>query len=61
MKGYRTIIVNVLMALASLGAFWGFEIPAEQIEAIATGLVTLFAVVNLVLRSITTTPVGKKE
>lgn len=61
MKGYRTIIVNILMLVASLGAIYGFEVTADQIEEIATGIITVFTVVNLILRAITTTSVGKKE
>jgi uncharacterized membrane protein len=61
MKGYRTIIVNILMLLASLGAIYGFEITAEQIDAVATGIVSIFAVVNVILRAITTGPIGSKE
>lgn len=61
MKGYRTIIVNILMAVASIAVIWGIEIPPEQIDAIATGIVSVIGVVNLFLRGITTTPVGQKE
>ena len=58
MKGFRTIIVNVLMAAASIAGIYNIEITPDQIEGIATGIVFVFTVVNLVLRAITNTPVG---
>ncbi len=53
MKGYRTIIVNAAALIASLGAAYGFDIDPG---VLATAAVT---VVNIGLRLITTTPVGK--
>jgi hypothetical protein len=61
MKGYRTVIVNILMLVASVGVLWGIEITPEQIDSIATGLITVFTVANLILRAVTSTPIGKKE
>ncbi len=61
MKGYRTIVVNILMAVASIVALWGIDIPPESIEAITTGGVAVFTVVNIILRGMTTTPVGEKS
>lgn len=61
MKGYRTIIVNVLMAFASLAALKGIDIPPELVEEVATGIVGVFTLVNLFLRKITTTPMGQSE
>lgn len=59
-KGYRTIIVNSLMALASILVIWGIDISPEQIDKIATGIVTVFTVANMILRAITNTPIGKR-
>ena len=56
LKGFRTIIVNLLMALASILAVYNIEIPPEMIEEIATGVVSMYALVNLVMRAMTTTP-----
>ena len=61
MKGYRTIIANVLMAIASILVLWGIEVTPEQIEVISTGIVTVFTVGNLIMRKLTTTPMGQKE
>jgi len=56
MKGYRTIIVNVLALAFSLMAMNGFGVSAEEQGQITTGIL---AGVNILLRIITTTPVGK--
>ena len=61
MKGYRTIITNVLMVVASVAAIWGIEIPPEMIEEVVSGIIAVIGLVNLFLRAITTTPVGQKE
>ena len=61
MKGYRTIIANILMAVVSIAAIWGIDIPAEAQQQIVTGIVAVIGVVNLILRSVTTTPIGRKE
>jgi uncharacterized protein (DUF697 family) len=61
MKGYRTILGNVLMLLASFGAIYGFEVTEEQLEQITTGIVTIFTVGNLILRVFTNTPVGEEK
>ena len=59
MKGYRTIIVNILMLIAAISGMYNIEIPPEQVEAVATGAVSIMAFVNLFLRFITNTPVGE--
>lgn len=61
MKGYRTLIVNLIAVAASMAGIYGIDIPAETQAEIATGIVALLGVVNMVLRTVTTTPVGKKE
>lgn len=61
MKGYRTIITNVLMAIASILAIQGVEIPVDMVNNITTGIISAFAVINLILRKMTTTPMGEKE
>ena len=58
MKGYRVLIVNVVALGASLLAMNGIEVTADQQGAISTGILAL---VNIGLRMITTTPVGKSE
>lgn len=66
-KGYRTIIFNVLMAVIfTANQFMGDTgITEEQINIAADGLNTLIGIVtiigNVILRTVTTTPVGKKE
>ena len=61
MKGYRTIIANVVMAFASIGVVAGIEIPPDTTLAVTNGIIAMYTVVNLVLRKFTTTPIGEKE
>ncbi len=61
MKGFRTILVNVLMAVASILGAYNIEITPDQIEAVATGVFAIWGVVNIILRAMTTTSVGQKE
>ena len=60
MKGWRTLAANGLAAgLAWLNAKFGF-IELSGDEQAAT-VITLLAVVNMILRAVTTTPVGQPE
>jgi hypothetical protein len=58
MKGYRTIVVNVV-ALLALGAaaLLNIEVNAED-QGLIVGAVLV--VINIGLRRITTTPMGEK-
>lgn len=58
MKGYRTIIFNVLALIFSVAATAGFDIDLEAQGQITTGILAL---VNIWLRFKTDTPVGKAE
>lgn len=60
LTGYRTLIVNALMLLVGIGSLWGFNIPADSIDKLATGIIALMTIVNVIMRMITTTPFGKK-
>lgn len=58
-KGYRTMIVNglaMILPVLSLSE-WYQILPAEWLPWYGLGL----AVINMYLRSVTTTPVGKKS
>lgn len=64
-RGFRTIIVNAVMALPLLAEPIGIilntpelrdVIPAPYLPYYGIGMV----VVNMILRSITTTPIGKR-
>lgn len=56
LKGYRTIIVNTLALLFSVGVMAGLDIPVEAQSQITTGVL---AVVNIFLRFRTDTKVGE--
>ena len=65
MKGYRTIIFNVLMAVAAIANnVWNTGFTEEQLAVAADGinqLLIMGAVLgNVALRLNTDTPVGKK-
>lgn len=61
MKGYRTIIMNILMAIAAIGVIFGVEIDPNDMNKIATGMISGIGIVNLILRAITDTKMGEKE
>lgn len=61
MKGYRTIVTNIVMIIAALAALWGVDIPPEMQKEVVSGILSIFTLVNLLLRKMTTTPLGKKE
>lgn len=61
LKGFRTVIANVLTALASIAAVYGIEVPPEQVDEITIGIIAAFTVLNTVMRSVTNTPMGKAE
>jgi hypothetical protein len=44
MKGYRTLIVNLIAVAASMAGFYGIDIPPETQAEIATGLVAVLGV-----------------
>lgn len=65
MKGYRTIIFNVLMALAAVtNNIWNTGFTEDQLSMTADGINQLFIIGavlgNILLRYKTDTPVGKK-
>lgn len=57
MKGWRTIIINCVVAVGGVLAAvtWSDYVPAEYAGLVATGV----ALLNMGLRAITTTPAGK--
>lgn len=57
MKGYRTIIVMTMGLIFSILASQGWVVPESDQAAIQTGVVSL---IGLVLRFVTTGPVGNK-
>lgn len=58
MKGYRTIIINVIALLASVLATAGYEMTPEEVTTVSTGIL---AIVNIGLRFITDTPALQGE
>jgi hypothetical protein len=59
MKGYRTVVTNVVIPLASALAVVGVEIPPEMVEELIAGGFALYGLVNIGLRFITDSKVGE--
>jgi hypothetical protein len=57
-KGYRTIIAMVLGIIFSVLSANGWMVPESEQAAIQAGIISL---VGLVLRLVTTGPIGKGE
>lgn len=69
-KGYRTVLFNLIMTAAMIASMQGWIGPGEQPDATAVNLfldnlegflTAIWGVGNLVLRAVTTTPLGQKE
>ena len=58
LKGYRTIIVNIVGLAVAILASQGIDVTPEDQASIVTAIL---AVINIAMRFITTTPVGKSE
>lgn len=58
LQGFRTLIFNTIAILTAWLAERGIDLPEEHQSAI---LVTIIAIINIILRLVTKTPVGKKE
>jgi len=66
MKGYRTLIVNILTGIATAIAgivlhLGDLGLEPETVAWLSISAVMLLAIVNTVLRIITNTAVGKSE
>ena len=57
MKGWKTITTNVVALVFAAAVYFGLEIP-EPDPAVVAGVLAL---INIILRFITTTPVGARE
>lgn len=68
MKGYRTVVTNVVQALVGVLIMMGYVLPegadaatTESINSIVGGINVLFGVWGTFLRIQTNTPVGKAQ
>jgi len=59
LKGWRTVLVNMLSTIIPVLALteWRGVLPEDWLPFYALGL----AIINLSLRAVTTTPVGKNQ
>lgn len=61
MKGWRTIVGNVLAGIALIGTAWGVDIdPATQADLLK-GIGAATVIFNGIMRAITTGPIGTKD
>lgn len=60
LKGFRTLIFNLVGLAAIFAARKGFPIDEDTKNVVTDILVTILGGGNLYLRSITDTPMGKK-
>ena len=58
MKGKRTLAANGAVLLVAMAAMLGVELPVEMADEAIVGAL---AIVNIVLRFFTSTPVGKSK
>lgn len=58
LKGWRTIIGNVVILAVSLLSLWGVDVDADTQSKIIAGV---FAIFNVFMRTQTDTPVGKPQ
>ena len=58
MQGYKTIIVGILALIWSILGAVGVDVPANEQATIGSGLL---AIIMLVLRFFTKTPIATKE
>ena len=56
----KTVWAQVLMVGTTIGAMFGVDIPQEHVAEVAAGLASLFAIINVVIRAITTQPILEK-
>ncbi len=61
MKGWKTLIVNLLSVAGTLLALQGIEFTAEEQAALATAAVTLIGFVNVIVRHFTDSQPGWKR
>lgn len=61
MKGWRTIVGNVIGGLALIGAGFGLDVTPDQQTALIGGIGAAIGIFNTVMRFLTTTPIGKKS
>lgn len=61
LKGYRTLIVNVVGVLASILLLVGVDLSPEQQELLVGAVILIGGIVNVAMRFFTTTPFGSKD
>jgi hypothetical protein len=68
LKGYRTILFNVIMTVLTFVTLWnpGAEVPTgpevtEGLIQLETALAFVWGLGNIILRAVTNTPIFRKE
>lgn len=68
LKGYKTIIFNVIMTVVMILSLWnpGSEVPdaatvGNTLDVLDAAIAAIWGLGNGLLRAVTTTPIFKKE
>ncbi len=66
LKGYKTIVFNVIMTVTMIAKTWGIDLGIDvteagaQIDAVEKALMVIWGVGNMWLRAVTDSPIFKK-
>lgn len=65
LKGFRTLIGNVVIAASAVAALKGVEVPPEEqaqvVELITQVVIGAFTLFNIVMRKFTDTSIGRSK
>lgn len=57
MKGYKTVIANLIVILGGVLAMLGADVPQETLQDAGGAVIALIGAGNIILRAITNTPI----
>lgn len=58
-KGYKTILFNAILVVTGLAAEFGVALPENFAQDLNGAILSSIGVIGIILRAITTTPMGK--
>jgi hypothetical protein len=60
MKGYKTLVYNGILLLVGLAEMAGLTFPDSFADDLNGAVLAVVGVIGIILRAITTTPIGKQ-
>jgi len=60
LKGWKTVVTNGLLVVAGTLAQFGVVLPETFADDVTGATVAVVGLINIFLRAITTSPIGKK-